>query len=232
MNSATLAVVAGVLLNVATAAFAEERPGTVYAIGGIAAAHQSGPTGESHQTYKTAPGGTTLGWLTSVGILVTSNFSVEAGFATTGTMTAREPSRYGMTFNEERRDRIFSFAARFHLPELGMVRVEPLVGVAITRPQASSQTERTLNWTTPQQRVVQDPRIEHELDTGVGVMLGCDVRIGRGRVTLLPTFRVFDTGVSGGSYDGTGADIDIGAIYPGGYPRWTMMGGLALRVGF
>jgi hypothetical protein len=232
MRLAGRMLVLAAALSVATTGLAEQRPGSVYAIGGIAAAHQAGPTGVSHQTYKTAPGGTTLGWQAGVGVFVTRSVSVEAGYATTGTMSAREPSRYGMTFNEERRDRILSLAARFHLPQWGPVRVEPVVGVGVTWPEASSQTERLVNWTTPQERVVQDPRIEHRLDTGVGVTFGCDLRLGRGRVALLPTFRVTDTGVSGGFYDETGDHIDIGPIYPGGYPRWTVMGGIALRVDF
>lgn len=225
-------VLVGVALSAAADGFAEQAPGSAYAIGGIVAAHQEGPTGVSNQTYKTAPGGTTLGWLAGVGVFVTRGVSVEGTFATTGLMSAREPSRYGMTFNEERRDRMLLLAARFHLPQWGPVRVEPVLGMAVTWPEASSQTERIVNWTTPQERVVQEPRIEHRLDTGIGVGFGCDVRLGRGRVALLPMLRVADTGVSGGTYDEGGNHVDIGPIYPGGYPRWTVMGGLAVRVDF
>jgi len=232
MGIAARPLAAGVLLSVAATAFAGESPGSIYVVGGLVAAHQAGATGESHQTYKTAPGGTTLGGVASVGVFVTRHLGIEAGFATTGTMTAREPSRYGMTFNEERRDRMLTVATRFHLPQWGAVRVEPVVGVAFTWPHASSQTDRTLSWTTPPQQVVHDPPIEHDLDTGVGVTFGCDVRIGRGRASLLPTFRVTDTGVSGGSYDGIAPRTEIGSIYPGGYPRWTTMAGVALRVDF
>jgi hypothetical protein len=227
----SIAFVAAVLYSGPTA-FAQERRGSVYLIGGIGLSHQAGPSGESPETYVTAPGGRTRGWSIGGGVFVASAISAEIELASTGLMTAREPSRYGMTFNEERRDRSVSFAARFYLPQAGRVRVEPVAGIAVTRPEAWSQTDYYMFWLSPQQVLVREPKIQHRLDTTFGLTFGCDVRIGGPRVALLPSFRVTDTGVSHGIYSEFSERREIGAIYPGGYPKWTVRSGVGVRVDF
>jgi hypothetical protein len=222
---------AAVLCSGATA-FAQERPGSVYATGGIDLSHQAGPSGESPQTYVTAPGGNTRGWFIGGGVFVASAMSVEFELSSTGVMAARQPSRYGMTFNEERRDRFVSLAARFHLPQVARFRIEPVVGMVVTNPEAWSQTEYYMYWQTPQQLLVEGPRLQHRLDTKLGLTFGCDVRIGGGHVALLPSFRMSDTGVSHGFYDDSSDHREIEAIYPGGYPKWTLRSGVAVRVDF
>jgi hypothetical protein len=212
--------------------FGQERPGSLYVIGGIGLSHQAGPSGESPQTYATAPGGTTRGWSIGGGVFVARAVSTEVELSSTGWMTAREPSRYGMTFNEQRRDRSVSFAARFHVPPAASVRVEPVVGLAVTRPEAWSQTEFYMFWLTPQQFLVTEPRQQHHLDTKVGLTFGCDVRIGGRHAALVPQFRLADTGSSHGIYAGSSDRREIGSIYPGGYPKWTLRSGIAVRVDF
>ena len=225
-------VFGAVVLCLGATAFAQDHPGSIYAIGGIGLSRQAGPSGTSPQTYVAAPGGRTRGWLIGGGIFVASAMSVEGEFSSTGLMAAREPSRYGMTYNEERRDRFVSLAARFYLPRGARVRVEPVVGMVVTHPEAWSQTEYYMYWLTPQQFVVKAPRQQHRLDTNVGMTFGCDVRIGGRRAALLPYFRMSDTGVSHGSYDGSSPHREIGALYPAGYPKWTLRSGVALRVDF
>jgi hypothetical protein len=225
-------VFAAVALCFAATASAQDRAGSVYVIGGIALLHQDGATGETPQTYVTAPGGWTRGWLVGGGVFVASPVSVEVEWSRTGVMAARQPSRYGMTFNEERRDQFVSFAARFYLPRAGAVRVEPVAGLVITRPEAWFQTEYYMYWMTPLERLVREPRQQHRLDTNVGVTLGCDVRIGSRRMALLPSFRLSDTGVSHGFYGDSSHHREIGEIYPGGYPKWTVRSGVAVRVDF
>lgn len=213
-------------------ALAQGRPGSMYAIGGIELSHQAGPSGESRQTYVTAPGGTTRGWSIGGGVFVASPIGVEVEVSSTGWMVSRQPSRYGMTFNEERRDRFVSLAARFHLPQVARVRIEPVVGMVFTHPEAWSQTEYYRYWLTPQELLVMGPRQQHRLDTNMGLTFGCDARIGGRHVALLPSFRMADTGVSHGFYGDSSDRREIGAIYPGGYPRWTLRSGLAIRVDF
>lgn len=233
MGSDLRSVVFGVaVLCSGATAFAQEHPGSMYAIGGIAVSHQDGPSGESPQTYVTAPGGSTQGWLVGGGVFVASAMSVEVELSSTGVMSARQPSRYGMTFNEERRDRFVSLAARFYLPQVAKFRIEPVVGMVVTHPEAWSQTEYYMDWLTPQQLLVQGPKQQHRLDTSFGLTFGCDVRIGGRHVALLPSFRMSDTGVSHGFYDDSSDHREIGAIYPGGYPKWTLRSGVAVRVDF
>jgi hypothetical protein len=220
------------LLCVGAAAFAQDRPGSIYAIGGIGLSHQAGPSGESPQTYVAAPGGTTRGWLIGGGVFVASAMSVEGELSSTGLMAARQPSRYGMTFNEERRDRFVSLAARFYLPHGAGFRIEPVVGMVVTRPEAWSQTEYYMYWMRPEQLLVKEPRQQHRLDTNLGITFGCDVRLGGRRAALLPYFRMSDTGVSHFVYDDSSARREIGAMYPAGYPKWTLRSGVAVRVDF
>lgn len=212
-------------------AFAQDRPGSVYILAGAALAHQPGPDGEASVTYVTAPGGTTLAWFAGGGVVMARWMTVEGEFSSTGIMDVREPSRYNMTFNEERRDRFLTVAARFSIPIATVARIEPVAGMVVTFPQAWFRTERA-PFGTPQPVVISDPRQEHRLDTSIGPMVGCDLRIGRGRVTVLPSLRILGTGVSHGYYGDSSYHREIESIYPGGYPKWTIRSGLAMRVGF
>ena len=206
-------------------------PGSFYVFAGVAAAHQDGPSGEMYETYVTAPGGTTASWLVGGGVFLTRVISLEGEWSSTGWMTSTQPSRYEMTFNEERRDRFFSVLARFSLPRGARLRIEPVAGVIVTRPEARSQVDY-YDFGAPPRLRERGPRVEHRLDTGVGVTVGCDARIGGRRFALLPYFRLSDTGVDGGRYDASSDHREVGAIFPGGYPRWTTRAGAALRVDF
>ena len=93
------------LLGLASAARAQAPRATLYLEGGATLNHQSGDSGTTYETYVTAPGGTTLGWLVGGGVGIGRRASVAVEFSSTGTMTATEPSRYFTTFQETRRDR-------------------------------------------------------------------------------------------------------------------------------
>jgi hypothetical protein len=66
------------------------------------------------------------------------------------------------------------------------------------------------------------PRIRYDAVTGAAFAGGVDVSIGRGRVAIVPGFRV--RAVTRGE--------DLLAYYPGGFPRWTIGGGVTVRVRF
>jgi hypothetical protein len=87
-------------------------------------------------------------------------------------------------------------------------------------------------WLMPQQVLVREPKIQHRLDTTFGLTVGCDVRIGGRHVALLPSFRLSDTGVSHGIPSQVSERREIAAIFPGGYPKWTVRSGVAVRVDF
>jgi hypothetical protein len=72
------------VLFLARPAAAQSDPGSFYFAGGVTVSMQEGPSGESSETYVTAPGGTTAGWLVGGGVFVTRAISVEAEWARAG----------------------------------------------------------------------------------------------------------------------------------------------------
>ena len=205
-----------------TGAAAQERPGAVYAHGGVTIAQQDGAADGESQIYITAPGGTTAGWMAGGGVFVARHISIEGEWASSGTMTAREPSRYGLTYIEERRDRMLGVALRIHTWPAGSVDVEPVAGVAAVAHDRWSTTETSRPWLPAGQDVDVGPRIRYDTVMGAAFVCGADVRIGAGRVAIVPGFRV--RAVTRGE--------DLMAYYPGGFPRWTVGVGVAARVGF
>jgi len=216
--------IATVVLTIAMAgsATAQEHAGGGYAFGGIVSIRQPGPTGEAPQTYDTAPGGATIGWLIGIGAFVTPVVSVEFEISSTGIMTAREPSRYGMTFNEERRDRFFTSAARFHVPVGRLADLEPVAGVTVVRSESWSQTEYFQFWLSPQQQRVVEPRVANAAVLRFGFVAGADLRIGGRRAAFVPSFRWCPTG------DG----LSERPPYATGFPTSTMRAGAGLRIDF
>jgi hypothetical protein len=225
-----LAVTVFLLLFLPPGASAQET-GSTYLFGGAGVNHQEGPTGESPSTYVTAPGGTTIGWLAGGGVFVTPQLAIDAELSSTGWMRATEPSRYGYTYNEERRDRFLTLGARFAFPA-GTVAIEPVAGVVFTKAEAWTQADLDRSQVSPSPGIDVGPRFEHELDTGFGIMAGLDVRIGGRHFAVQPSFRVMQTGIDSGEYADGAPPREISAIYPGGYPGWTFRGGVALRVDF
>ena len=219
-----------ILLLVPLGAAAQDA-GSIYAVGGAGINHQDGATGVSPVTYVTAPCGTTIGWLAGGGVFLTPHLAVDAEVSSTGWMTATEPSRYGFTYHEERRDRFLTLGARFAFPA-GAVSIEPVAGVVFTKSQAWTQADRDLSQVSPVPGIKVGGRFEHPLDTGVGIMAGLDVRIGGRHFAAQPSFRVMQTGIDSGEFFDGAPPREIGAIYPGGYPGWTLRGGIALRVDF
>ena len=209
---------------------AQRAPGPLYVEAGGALTGQAGPSGTESETYVAAPGGTTAGWLLAAGFQVWSHASIFGEWSTTGRMTASEPSRYFMTYEEERRDRFLTLGLRLVLPAGRTVALEPMAGLVVTFPQAWSQAV----YTDPTAPRPPQPRIEHRLDAGVGPAVGCDVRIGGHRVSLVPSFHLLRSRISNGRYDDTPSapEVDIESIYPGGYPGWTFRTSVALRLRF
>ena len=206
-------------------ALAQEESGGFYVFGGIAFPHQEGVSGEVPVTYVTAPGGTTTGWSVGAGVFAGSVLSIEAEVSSTGMMTAREPSRNFTTYNEERRDRFIGGNVRFHVGSRAAVHLEPVAGLCLIRHEGWVTTERVVFF--PQERIEIDPRFEKDLPNSLGLTAGADLRIGRGRFTVMPSFR-FIRQLAGG----TEGDFTLGSNYPGGYPLITLSGGVIARIDF
>jgi hypothetical protein len=217
-------------IGAAAMAAAQSGPHRVFLEGGAAVVHQSGAVDGESVTYVTAPGGATLGWSVGGGVRVAPAASVHVELAGSGLMAAREPSRYGMTFNEERRDRFLTLGVGFPIRLATGLALAPFAGVAITFPQAWSQVDYAsdVGLTPPPP----GPRITHRLDRGVGPAFGVDALVGRGRVSVVPSFRMLRTAVDTGRYDDSPESprVEIASIYPGGYPTWTLRTGLVLRL--
>jgi hypothetical protein len=198
---------------------AQERQGLVYLLGGPTAVRQDGPSGESSQTYRTAPGGTTVGWLVGGGVFVVRVVSADLEFSSTGVMRATEPSRYFMTFNEERRDRMFVAGLRLHLPPGHTWDLEPVVGGLVVRGTAWSRIERS-SGVSPGQ-VVTEPRVQETVPTRYGFAAGLDARFGSARVAVVPSFRILWANTR----------EELTPMYPGGIWSTTIRAGVAFRIG-
>jgi len=202
---------------------AQERPGSFYSTAGVTFSHQHGVSGETYQTYVAAPGGTSRGWIVAGGAFIGRGLSLEGEIESTGIMSAREPSRYGQTFNEDRRDVFFGANVRFHGPSGSPVHLEPLIGFTVVRREGWSQRESFKYWLTPQQELVVDARWPHDLPNGVGLTAGLDLRVGSRHLAFVPRFRIRFASVGN----------DFVSAYPStGLPKWTVSSGISGRVDF
>jgi hypothetical protein len=136
--------------------------------------------------------------------------------------TAREPSRYGLTYVEERRERMLGALVRIHTRPGASLDLEPVAGVATIVHDRWSKTETSRPWLPPDQAVEVGPRIRYHALTGTAFVGGADVRIGGGRAAIVPGFRIRAV---------TRSD-DLMAYYPGGFPGWAIGGGVRVRVCF
>jgi hypothetical protein len=224
-NILRIVIAAIVVLSSTRSVFAQERPGAFYFTGGVTLPYQDGLTEETYVTYVTAPGGTTIGWSAGAGVFASKAISIEGEVLSTGMMTAREPSRYDFTYNEERRDRFMGGNVRFHLGSSARVHLEPLVGLTMIRHEGWVQSERRVFVPVP--RVEIDQRREKDdLPNSLGLTAGADLCIG-GRFAVIPSFR-FITRLK----SGTSGDFELTSHYPGGFPRYTISGGLLARLRF
>jgi hypothetical protein len=221
------------LLLTAAPAAAQDDAGTVYLAAGVVLPYQSGPSGVSPQSYSTAAGGLTSAWAIAGGIALGERASFEIELSRTGLMTVRVPSRYGRTYNNERRDRFLALLARLHVPVGRAVRLEPVAGAVITSPDARTQTEFDRGWlTNPGVDVVVEPWQELGLRRHLGLTAGCDLSVGKPGFSFLSTFRLSDTGSYSTRYDDRDRERLPAQHYPGGYPRWTFRAGAGVRVAF
>lgn len=219
MLARRLAVIV-LVLAAARGAAAQERPGAVYVLGGLAVTRQDGATDGEHQIYITAPSGTAAGWMVAGGVFVTRHLSVEGEWSWSGMMTATEPARYGMTYIEERRDRALGVMMRIHTRPAGRVDIEPVAGIAAVAHDRWSTTVTTRPYLPPDRAVEVGPRVEYHVPTSAALVGGVDVRFGNNRVAFVPGFRLRAVTRS----------EDLLAQYPGGFPRWTIGGCFCLQV--
>ncbi|MFN7984833.1 MAG: hypothetical protein U0Q11_23560 [Vicinamibacterales bacterium] len=197
-----------------------------YVVGGISLSHQSGASGEVRELYVAAPGGWTTGWTLGVGVHAGEQVSIEGEVSATGVMKAREPSRYDITYNEERRDVFFSALLRMRTSARSRVAIEPVVGASLVRHQAWSQNEYARYTGTLPLTVTVDPRQTRDLPTSLALTGGVDARVGARRWAVVPSFRIRRR------IHRLNGENDFEWWYPGGMPSVTVSAGMSLRVAF
>jgi len=216
------------VMSMAGGARAQESSGSVYVAAGLNLSSQRGPSGDADVgTYVVAPGGTTPGWTIGAGMFATPLVSVEGEVARTGMMTAREPSRYDITYNEDRRELFVGANVRFHVAAGQHFDLEPVVGFAAIDHQGWTAAERCILCNTPQQRVVTDPRTAIErLPWSASLTAGLDLRAGGRHLAFIPSLR-FRTRLNNDDH------VDVISNYPGsGLPKLTVSFGFSGRIGF
>jgi len=212
-------IVVLVALGVPGAGWAQERPGAIYLTATATVPRGEGVTGTSSQTYATAPGGWTRGWAVGGGVFVSRHASVEVELSRTGVMRATEPSRYDMTFHEERRDTFLTFGIRLHARPGRAVDLEPVVGFDLVYGDAWSQVDYDHPYGTP----YTTPRYRQDLATVAGFSTGLDVRAGGRHAAAVVSFRLHRT------YRGN----DYRSEYPGSDEQaWTIRPGAGVRFDF
>jgi len=221
-NTATRAPLLLVLLLLAVpvGVVAQERPGAVYLGGTVGPVWAQGIAEDAPRTYVESPGGWSLGWTAGGGVFLLRRASVEFEVFRTGVMESTQPSRYGMTFHEERRDTFFTAAVRLHVRPDGVLDIEPVAGFDIVKGESWHCTDYT-NWVTGETIPCAEPTRDQS-EAVAGFSAGTDLRIGGRHAAFVGSFRAHRTfrGEGGSSW------------YPNGTAEWTLRTGAGLRVIF
>jgi len=200
---------------------AESQSTRAYVTAGLAVPYQNGPSGETvHQTFVAAPGEWTTGWLIGAGFAITPRFGLDVELSSTGTMSAREPTRYDRVENVERRDRFLTVGPRLFLRAGRTVRLEPSLGLVLAFSDAWFQTEYYATANPPQLLFI-DAKRPADLPVRLGLAGGLDLRVGGPHFAVVPSLHVIAT-----------AKSDTLSTFPGGFPTWTFRPGLAIRADF
>ena len=189
-----------------------------YIFGAVAIAARDGVTGEKAEFYLAAPGGKTAGITVGGGIGLTRVVGMDVEFSRGGPMKAREPYKYGETYNLELLENFLTIGTRFEVSAGRYIRFEPVTGFLLAVHEASAQ-EECCNLGVPLPYTV-GPKIRNRVPVSPGLTLGLDVPIGNRRIAVLPSLRWYWT------------VNNLDRYFPGGYARVTWAPGVGVRFGF
>lgn len=183
--------------------------GAVYLTAGVGLPTQQG-SAIGPNTSSTAPAGTIFGGAIGAGVFLSRLASIEGEISRTRLIENQQNVR-DFIMSERRRDNVITTLLRFHPQRGRRVQIEPVTGFAIAIPQSSYQTTGT-------DGKVQ-PKLDRQMPALVGLTMGVDARVGDERFSIVPSLRLR---VTSGSPD---------EMIPKGYPRWTVIPGVAARIG-
>lgn len=166
---------------------AAQVPGAVSVSAGLVTTAQSGVVDQEFQVYSGSPGGVTTSWAAGVDIALPRGLSLGIGVTPTGLMTSRQPSRYGMTFNEDRRDLFVDAFLHGHVRAARLFALEPLAGVTLAHRRHWSQTEYRQYYLLPEEQLLVEPRFEGASLTSFGAVVGLQLAIGTARFAVVPS---------------------------------------------
>ena len=154
---------------------------------GIGRHSEEGPEGEAQlAAYPELPGGTITSFIVAGGVFLTRHIGFDAEVTRTGSMWARQPSRY-FTLTEERRELLINTGVRFWRLWPGPIQLEPTVGALFV--VNSGWTQKEYDPPVASSHRV-DPRSPSIRAVRFGVGGGLDAVIGGDRVAAVPAFRI------------------------------------------
>jgi len=182
---------------------------------GIGWHSEEGPEGQTQfAAYPALPGGTISSFIVAGGVFLTRHIGVDGEVTRTGSMWARQPSRY-FTLTEERRELLITTGVRFRRLWPGAIQLEPTAGALFVLNSGWMQMEYDPPVVTSHQV---NPREPSTRDVRFGVGGGLDAVIGGKHVAAVPAFRI----------------LYVFSDYSGSAQawQWTVRPSLSLRVTF
>ena len=153
---------------------------------GISRHTEQGPEGQiPFAFYPALPGGTTSSFIAAGGMFLARRIGVDGEVMRTGSMWARQPSRY-FTLTEERRELLITTGVRFRRLWPGAIQFEPTVAALFVRSSGWTQLEYDPPVVSSHRA---DPRNRTQ-DVRFGVAGGLDAVIGGEHVAAVPAFRI------------------------------------------
>jgi hypothetical protein len=220
MELLTKTIIVGFMV-VVPATLQAQAPPHGYLFGGAAVATADGATDDAHRTYLEAPGGAAGEWVFGGGAFVASRLSVGLELRRTTRLEQIEPSRYFITYLAQRRDTILSFAARLHPRPHAFADLEPAVSFDLVR-EDSWLAQSTVLPATSADSMHFDAPVPFVNSWGRGIGVGADLRIGGGRLSVVPGFR----------FRRFFRDEEAGSTWPGGLSEWLTEAGASVRASF
>jgi hypothetical protein len=185
-----LAVACVILLTSSSVAAAQEKPLGGYLFGGLDLCQASGITGTDnlYMGMLPAPGGSTFDWRLGGGFGLTSRVAAEVEVSRTGTLSATASDHYGNRSRVERHGVVIAGLLKYSILRARPTGVEVAAGVFVRdAPGTVTSLPSTLVSGTTAPGGQEYAATWH---SGMGLVLGADLRVGHGHLAFVPGVRV------------------------------------------